>query len=259
MDCILIDLDDTLLVEVASATAAMKATARVAAEKYSVDTDQLVDAVFSEAKPLWYGAPARDYCVRIGVSSWEGLWARFEGDDPDLAALRNFAPTYRFSAWQAALCSCGIDDPDLAGALAETFPLERRKRHVIFENSEPVLQALEGRFKLGLITNGLSCLQREKIQGSGLAHYFDTIVISGDLGRCKPDPFVFEHALRRLGGTPDRALMVGNSVKSDIAGAHAAGISAVLVDRGDPHGADPTIIPDHIINTLTQLRYFLGI
>ncbi len=253
LDCILFDLDDTLVVEVGSAEAALFETCRLAERKHGIDPQELMRAVFREAKPIWYSAPAREYCVRVGVSSWEGLWARFEGEESDLRTLREWAPTYRIEAWYAALVSLGVDDRELAAELAREAPGQRRRRHVRFDDSTRVLETLRGRLQMALITNGLPCWQREKIAGAGLEPYFDIVVISGELGVAKPSPAIYKHALRELAADPARALMVGNSVKSDIGGAQAAGIRAVLIDRGDIHGADDSITPDFTIEGLDEL------
>lgn len=255
---ILLDLDDTLMAEVGSARAAMLEVCRLAAERYHIDPFEMVATVFRKAKPIWHAASAREYCLRIGVSSWEGLWARFEGEGDDLAELRSFAPGYRHDVWKAALFAYGIDDSRLARELAEAFPPARRRRHVVFDDAEPLLQSLFGRFKLGLATNGLSCLQREKIAGSKLAHYFDAIVISGDIGVRKPEPAYFEHALEKLGVEAERTLMLGNSKPSDIKGAQSVGICAVYFDRDDPHGEDETVSPDYTIRKLPELLAIVG-
>lgn len=253
IECILFDLDDTLLVEVDSAHAAVRQTCRLAQDRYGLDPAVITPTVFETAKPLWHNAPARDYCLRIGVSSWEGLWARFDGDDPNLSTLREWAPTYRFETWRRALAAHGWDDEDLAMELAREFPRQRRLLNVKFEDVEPVLDRLIGQLPMGLLTNGLPCLQRDKIAGSNLAPYFDAIVIAGDLGVRKPDPLVFQHALRRLRVEPQNAIMVGNGLKTDIAGAQRCGIPSVLVNRPDPHGPDDSIIPDYRIDRLTEL------
>jgi putative hydrolase of the HAD superfamily len=145
----------------------------------------------------------------------------------------------------------------LALALAEEFPKRRRQHHYLYPDALSVLQSLHGQFKLGLVTNGLSCLQREKIQGVGIAPYFDTIAISGDLGFDKPQPAIFHAVLDPLGVSPDQALMVGNSIKADIGGAQAVGMKAILVNRGDPHGKDAMIKPDAIIHDLAEVMDYL--
>ncbi len=162
---ILIDLDDTLVVEVASAEAAFLATCALAEDKYGTDPETLCRTVRHTARELWYRAPARLYAVAVGISSWEALWARFEGDDPSLRVLREWAPTYRRESWTRALAEHGIEDPPFAERLAERFPIERRALHVVYPDVEPALRALQGTYRLALITNGASDLQREKLVG----------------------------------------------------------------------------------------------
>ena len=135
------------------------------------------------------------YCRRVGISSWEGLWCRFEGEELD--GLRRWAPEYRREAWRRALADQGVDDRALAEELGERFGIERRARHEVFADVPAALAAAG--VPLALVTNGASCLQREKLAGSGLADRFDAVVVSGDLGVGKPDASVFRHALSLLG------------------------------------------------------------
>ncbi len=254
---IVFDLDDTLVVDSAAADAAFLETAQLAADRYGIDVQALAKAVREQARPLWHASPAREYCVRVGPSSWEGLWAKFEADDPHVRILRDWAPTYRLSAWSAALAQFHIHDPQLALTLAEDFPVRRRRHHRLFPDALTVLDALRDTFPLGLVTNGLSCLQREKLAGVGIAPYFKAVAISGDLGIGKPHPALFHAALDPLGVRPEQALMVGNGIKGDIGGAQAIGMTAVLIDRDDPHSRDDAIRPDAVIHELTELLDYL--
>ena len=203
-------------------------------------------------------SPVRAYCVDIGVSSWEALWARFEGDDANLKILREWAPHYRRDSWRNALVEHGIHDAEFALELAETFPVLSRKLHVVYDDVRPALDRFRGRFRLGLLTNGAPDLQREKIAGAGLGGYFDEIVVSGDLGFGKPDPRIFRTILSRLGTVPaDEAIMIGNSLETDIEGAQAAGMKAVWVDRTAP--PETTIIlPDLVVTDLAQFQGWLS-
>ena len=150
------------------------------------------------------------------------------------------------------------DDPlpglaEFAEHLGEVFPKERRVRHVVYADTKPTLQELGGKYRLGLITNGASDLQREKIEGSGVGRYFDSITISGDVGICKPDPKIFMSALDSLGARPETTLMVGNSLKSDIAAAQAVGLRAIWVNRSDS-SYDGDIKPDAEIGSLSEIH-----
>lgn len=127
----------------------------------------------------------------MGISSWEGLWCRFEGDGPDECALRDWSPTYRQEAWSLALADQGVEDNSLAGELGGLFGVERRARHEVFADAEGTLEQLKESHSLALVTNGAACLQREKLAASGLAGYFDAVVVSADIGAAKPDVSVF--------------------------------------------------------------------
>jgi putative hydrolase of the HAD superfamily len=242
---VLFDLDETLVLDEPAAVAAFEATARAAADH--VDAARLAVGARARARELWRAAPNHPYCRRIGMSSWEGLWCRFEGEGDDLRALRRWAPEYRREAWRRALADQGVDDVALAEELGERFGIERRARHEVFADVPAALAAAG--VPLALVTNGASCLQREKLAGSGLADRFDAVVVSGDLGIGKPDASVFRHALALLGVPAGAAVMVGDNLGNDVDGARAAGLHAVWINRtGSP-------CPDGVtaISTLAEL------
>ena len=160
---IIFDFDDTLAVERASAEEAMMITCNKVREKYDVEPQELYDNIWTNARELWHNnSPVRQYCVAVAISSWEGLWGHFEGEDENLKKLRSWVPTYRKQAWYNTLLESGIDDPDFAEYLSEEFPKQRRKIHNVFEDVEPTLIELKKKYILALITNGASDLQREK-------------------------------------------------------------------------------------------------
>ena len=254
---VIFDLDDTLVVEEASAEAAFGAAAKVAKEKCGIDPLDFNSTVRQKARRVWHQAPARDYCVAVGVSSWEGLWARFEGDDPNLKIMRRWAPGYQLHTWLNALVEFGVNDESLAKLLAKTFQDHRRSRHIVYSDVEPVLNELRQDYTLALITNGAPQLQRDKIKGSKLGHFFETTVISGDLGVGKPDPKIFETVLDRLRISAETAVMVGNSLNSDIAGAQQVGIKAVWLNR-EAKENDNSVKPDYEISNLNELHNALS-
>jgi putative hydrolase of the HAD superfamily len=228
---LLLDLDDTLIAEERAAAATFAAVARLAAERHTIDVAALADGARRRARELWRAAPTFPYCKRIGISSWEGLWCRFDGEAQELRALREWAPDYRAAAWRLALADQDVRDDELAHDLGEGFGVERRARHETFADVPAALDALRDEHALALVTNGASCLQREKLDASGLADRFDAVVVSGDIGKGKPDPAMFAAALRALGAEPGEAVMVGDSLRNDVDGALAAGLRAVWVNR----------------------------
>lgn len=91
---------------------------------------------------------------------------------------------------------------------------------------------------LGIITNGVGPVQREKLARTDLDDMFDAVVVSSEVGAHKPDTRVFEAATDRLDA--DRYVMIGDDYGGDIVGAHEAGFEAIHV------GNDDLTVPDAI-------------
>lgn len=87
-----------------------------------------------------------------------------------------------------------------------------------------LLVKLRQHYLLGLITNGPSCAQWEKVERLDLQNYFDVILVSGDLPWEKPNCKIFHKACNYLGVEPSKCVMVGDSLQTDILG----GIQAKL-------------------------------
>jgi len=122
-----------------------------------------------------------------------------------------------------------------------------------------VLDALTGKVRLALITNGLTKVQHARLAASGLDGTFEVVVISEEEGVAKPDPAIFDVAFERMGGPVRReVLMVGDSLTSDIRGANAYGIDACWYNpAGLPRDAEVQV--RYEIRRLTALLPILGI
>lgn len=257
IEAIIFDMDDTLVVEVASAEAAFVEAYKRLPVKSGVGREDFISTVRKKARELWYEFSAHDYCAAIGISSWEGLWSRFGGDNPKMKTLRKWAPFYQRQSWANALSEFDIKDESLPQLLSETFQGHRRQLHIVYSDVEGVLKQLQQSYKLALVTNGASDLQREKLEGSGLGRYFDIVLISGDIGTRKPDPRIFSTVIDRLGVSAEMAVMVGNSLESDIAGAQQVGIKSVWLNR-DGKKDDDSVQADYEIANLSKLQAMLN-
>ena len=252
------DLDDTLLADETASDAAFLATCAHAGERYSLDERSLAYDAECHARHLWQASLTYAYCHAIGISAYEGLWGHFVGDDLNLRALHAWAPTYRREAWSRALDAQGIADTALAEELATMFQRERRARQMVFPDVLPILARLRESHQLALITNGAPDLQREKIAASGLADYFDAIVVSGELGIGKPDPRIFAHTLGLVGASPEESLMIGDNLMRDVAGAQRAGLHAIWINRLDRRiPTDVEVVPNGTITELGELLALL--
>jgi putative hydrolase of the HAD superfamily len=97
----------------------------------------------------------------------------------------------------------------------------------------PTLKALRAKgYRLVVVSNCNGTLHAA-FERLGLTSLFDVIVDSAREGIEKPDPRLFELALRRAGATADQAVHVGDMYHIDVVGARAAGLSALLVDEAN--------------------------
>ncbi|SFE59340.1 putative hydrolase of the HAD superfamily [Paenibacillus algorifonticola] len=256
---VLFDLDDTLLWDDRSVKEAFDATCQAGAEAAGVDAVELEEAVRKEARSLYESYETFPFTKMIGINPFEGLWANFrEGEQEEFRKLEQLAPTYRREAWTKGLKALGVDNQELGARLAEQFPAERRARPIVYDETFRLLDALKGKYKLLLLTNGSPDLQQEKLTGvPQLAPYFDHIIISGAFGEGKPAVSIFRHALERLGIEPEQGIMVGDKLTTDILGANIIGMDSVWINR---HGAvrSDEIVPTYEIKHLEELLPLLG-
>lgn len=95
------------------------------------------------------------------------------------------------------------------------------------EGTMETLEALHGKVKMGIITNGFTGLQQARLENSNTKHFFDLLVVSEQVGVAKPAPQVFEYAFAQMGEVPpSQILMVGDTLASDILGAQNVGIDS---------------------------------
>ncbi len=223
---ILFDLDDTLIVDEAISREAFEIVARLARDRHGADVERFARDAAGQAKVFWQAGPCQPFCHSLGISAFECLWGRFEGEG-EFRQLRNWALDFRERVFDHALRKQMIESSEGARELAEAFGRERRLLQRLMPEARETLTRLVTKYSLGMLTNGAPDLQREKIIASGLGSLFSAVVISGEYGIGKPRPEIFLHLVDRLGVTSSESVMVGNSVERDIAGARNSGITSV--------------------------------
>ncbi len=125
----------------------------------------------------------------------------------------------------------------------------------LYPEVEEVLRALkEKKIIIGMVSNWDSRLLK-LCKGLGIDRYFDFKVISAVFGAAKPNPKIFQEALKKANVSADEVIHVGDSLEDDIRGAHLAGIKAIWLDRSDRH---KTLTKDHqdfvtVIRNLKEL------
>jgi HAD superfamily hydrolase (TIGR01509 family) len=167
---------------------------------------------------------------------------------PSIAALIGAA--FEHLGWK-------IDDAQVAEC-AQLFFAEATFAHDVFDDARALLPSLKYRgYRMAVVTNSLfpSAMLRPWMGELGLAGYFDAVISSADVGRTKPDLEPYVAALRALSVDPHEALFVGDRVQTDIAGARAAGLRAVLIDRSGRRREGAGYL---VIKHLSGLDEFLG-
>ncbi len=255
IQAILFDLDETLILDHPVSLHALRSCAFYAASWYSLDIPRLVQKAEEAAVRLWRTSPVFDYTQRIGHSAGEGLWARYEVQThPALASLHEWAPAFRVAVWEESLSDQEVHDNALCEALAHRYFNERRL-YPRYPEVDELLRALGG-YKLGIVTNGVPDLQRDKLEGFGLKDRFQAIAVSGELDIGKPQRGIFDHICKELNVEPSRCVMVGDNPERDVAGATNAGMKSVWVERGFK-SRDPQHPADLEVSNLLQMLPWL--
>jgi putative hydrolase of the HAD superfamily len=138
----------------------------------------------------------------------------------------------------------GPETEDLPNAVAcaahlyrETYQSSRQ----IVAGSLELLEYLNGRVKIAVVTNNLQAGQVDKLHHLRLDHLIDELVTSEETGSIKPDPDIFRAALEHVGCSADEAVMIGDSWESDVLGAIQAGIRAIWLNRTGSACPDPML------------------
>lgn len=112
-----------------------------------------------------------------------------------------------------------------AAEFAKSYMKHLSYASFLFDESIDLVKSLHGNYKLAIVTNGLTDVQDRRIRRSTIAEYFEDIIISEEVEAAKPDPKIFEFALKNIKYVDNsRVLMVGDSLTSDIQGGINFGI-----------------------------------
>ncbi|XP_053671980.1 N-acylneuraminate-9-phosphatase-like [Anopheles nili] len=141
-------------------------------------------------------------------------------DNPDVALAQ-----WRSQLWQDVLPGT---HKQLAGELYGRW-IDWRYRYLALSGEiQTMLQTLRLQYLLGIITNGPTAAQWEKIDRLALNKYFDCILVSSDLPWAKPDRNIFYAACHYLGVLPGQCVMIGDKLETDIQGGIEASLGATV-------------------------------
>ena len=197
-------------------------------------------------------------------------WSGHDPDDEALAAMvaRSIEMhPHGADHFGALFAAFGIRDQTAADLAADWYRQNRFHALQLYSGAADILRAAKhcqsgGGSRavrpIGIVTNGPVEVQRAKIDLLGLGTLVDFVIVSEEFGVAKPDPAIFQEALRRAGVAPHEAIFIGDSPEFDIAGAHAAAIPSVWVNPTGNRWPGPGHAPHFQIQTLAELPALIG-
>ena len=132
---------------------------------------------------------------------------------------------------------------EMAHEMGAEFLRLTNKYFSVLPGADEVVRELVKRYPLTIISNGFKEVQYYKFAHSGLAECFAHTIISEEVGINKPQPGIFNIALRMNGVTADEAIMIGDSYSSDITGAKNASIDQIWLHEGKTDETATYIVP----------------
>lgn len=216
---------------------------------------QALIAIVGELRAAWPGPFTA--ALRWGDLERDraAVGAEWDGVEYNLARLRVLGFARTLERLRAAEGGDDSRDGAFVVELSDSYFAHRDRDPALFPDTIPCLDALRGRYRLGLLSNGSRL--PEKV---GLGHFFESVVFAQDHRVAKPDKGIFEIVERQLGVEPACCVLVGDHRVNDVVGAKRAGWRAVWIDRdgdGDFEMGDEDegvgTRPDAVITSLREL------
>jgi putative hydrolase of the HAD superfamily len=142
--------------------------------------------------------------------------------------------------------------PELIAQVSERYIQQLSTHTELFEGTTTVLDYLSSKYKLHIITNGFEHVQQRKLENSGIAQFFKTVLTAEKVGVKKPHPDIFLSALKTAEVLPENAMMIGDSLEADIQGALKLGMQAIHFNSHNEDHHNECVIIDHL-SDLTNL------
>jgi putative hydrolase of the HAD superfamily len=160
----------------------------------------------------------------------------------------------RLERFHKIFLSLGLDDYDLSLRLSAEYLIHSPKKKNLIEGCKETLDYLQAKYPMVIVTNGFDEIQSTKLSSSGIDHYFKDVVTSARAGHKKPAREIFDFALSENKVAHHEAIMIGDNLLTDIAGARNASVDTVFFNPAKvKHEAEV----NYEIQSLTELMNFL--
>ncbi|WP_299122117.1 YjjG family noncanonical pyrimidine nucleotidase [uncultured Tenacibaculum sp.] len=159
----------------------------------------------------------------------------------------------RYKRLKEAFDTLKYDASDiLIDKISEDYIKYLPNHNYLFEGAFEILDYLVQKYELHIITNGFEEVQNVKLKKSGIDKYFKRVITSECIGVKKPNPKIFEYALKQANAKANNSMMIGDSYEADIEGAINIGMNAIhFVIEPNVNNTVTSI------NSLAQLKQYL--
>lgn len=207
---------------------------------------------FSAASQASFNQTFHDYNIELKENYYQEytlinnqLWSDFEDNKVTAADIRKLRFTRLFE-------KLGISD--ISGLTFNTDYLNNLiKLSQSYHGVPELLDSLSKNYRMSIVTNGLQEVQRPRIKKTGIGHYFESIIVSDEIGVSKPDHAFFQNVYESVNHPPELSeiMIVGDSLKSDIKGGIDFGIQTCWISHGKENFS--TIEPNNTIRAVIEL------
>lgn len=154
-------------------------------------------------------------------------WKLYQYDKITHEELRYNRLRYSFDALNYSISDEEID------TIANDYIRFLPENNHLFDGTFEVLEYLNQKYNLHIITNGFADVQYKKIHNSNIGSYFQTVTNSEMAGVKKPNPIIFDYALDLAKAKKENSIMIGDSLDADVLGALDAGLDAIFFNESN--------------------------
>jgi len=164
-----------------------------------------------------------DFLIQYKVINLR-YWKLYRDEKIDKEVLRFGRLNDTFSAVNYTI------DSHIITKLSQDYITYLTDNNFLFENTITILDYLNENYKLHILSNGFEEVQYKKLKKSNILHYFKTVTNGESIGVKKPNPEIFNYAIKNANTTASKSIMIGDGYEADILGAMNVGMDVIFFD-----------------------------
>ena len=209
---------------------------------FETNSAKTFDFIFKENKVDVSLADFLHYYIPINFQYWK----LYREEKVTKSELRYKRLKDSFKALNYSISDAAIDN------LADAYIDNLVNYNTLFDGAIELLDYLQAKYHLHIITNGFSEIQLKKMNNAGISHYFKQIITSESVGVKKPNAKIFHYALEKADAKMEHSIMIGDNLEADIIGAQQIGLQTIFFHPEKPY-KNQTIHVDRLVDIMNIL------